>query len=194
MKVAMINGKGGSGKTTVSILLAAALAEAGHTVAVEDTDPQQTASTWIRESANGLSLRNPRDTYTAVMIDTPPRLDSPHVIRAMREADIVLVVTSPSPADLFTSRDTVQILKREGMAEKGRILFNQVQVGTILSRDLDDLAQRMGLPALRSRIQRRQAYQHAVLTGWRSLPSEARDEIFRVALEVAALPHPTVVK
>jgi hypothetical protein len=40
---------------------------------------------------------------------------------------------------------------------------------------------------LKSQIQRRQAYQHAVVLGWKSLPVEAREEIFKVALEITAI-------
>ena len=40
------------------------------------------------------------------IIDTPPFLGSPQVADAIKRADVVLLVTSPSPADLFTSRDT----------------------------------------------------------------------------------------
>lgn len=187
MKVALVNGKGGAGKTTVSILVSFALTEAGHCVGVIDTDPQQTASRWIRE-AGGLTLAEDSGAYTALVVDTPPRLEAAAVQKAIREADVVVVVTSPSPADLFTSRDTVDFIKSVGADHKARLLFNQVQLGTILSRDLDDMATRIGLQAFRSRIQRRQAYQHAVVMGWKSLPPEARDEIFKVALEIATLP------
>jgi chromosome partitioning protein len=182
MKVALINGKGGAGKTTVSILLGCALAEAGKLVAIHDTDPQRTASQWVAALGDVLHLAGTSDGD--VIIDTPPRLDSPAVVSAIHAADVVIVPTSPSPADLFTSRDTVDLLRRENAIAKTRLLFNQVQPGTVLSRDLDDFAARIGLEPLKSRIQRRQAYQHAVVSGWKSLPAEARDEVFRVALEV----------
>ncbi len=187
MIIALCNGKGGSGKTTATILLASALAEAGHDVAVLDSDPQKTATRWISETGGGLTLAQEGKNYAALVIDTPPRLESAAVANAVRRADAVIVVTSPSPADLFTSRDTADLLKKEGAEKKSRLLFNQVQPGTILARELDDLASRIGLPALKSRFHRRQAYQHAVVMGWKSLPMEAREEILKVALEIAAL-------
>jgi chromosome partitioning protein len=186
MKVALINGKGGAGKTTVAILLGCALAEAGKSVQISDTDPQRTATQWVAALGDVLQVAESQ-TPGDVIIDTPPRLDSPAVIAAIRLADIVIVPTSPSPADLFTSRDTVDLLKRENAIAKTRLLFNQVQPGTLLSRDLDDFASRIGLEPLKSRIQRRQAYQHAVVSGWKSLPREATDEIFRVTLEIVTL-------
>src|SRR5947209_16979046 len=106
MTVTVCNGKGGSGKTTVTILLAAALAEAGHQVAVLDTDPQQTATQWIADTG-GLTLAENGKSYDTLIIDTPPRLESCEVSAAIKRGDVVIVVSSPSPADLFTSRRPV---------------------------------------------------------------------------------------
>lgn len=186
MTITLCNGKGGSGKTTLTILLATALAEAGHDVAVLDIDPQQTASRWIAET-KAIKLAQDGQVYSALFIDTPPRLDSPKLSAAVRQADVVLLVTSPSPADLFTSQDTVAMLEREAARDRAHILFNQVHAGTILARELDNLAERIGLSALKSTLHRRQAYQHAVVLGWKSLPGEAREEVFKLALEITAL-------
>lgn len=188
MIITLCNGKGGSGKTTLTILIASALVEAGHDVAVLDTDPQQTATRWITEvGTSGLKLAVNGVDYSALLIDTPPRLDSPVVTEAIRRSAVNVVVTSASPADLFTSRDTVSLLRQEHALPRSRLLFNQVQPGTILSRDLEDLSDRIGLPALKNKLHRRQAYQHAVLLGWKALSSEAREEVLKVALEITAL-------
>jgi chromosome partitioning protein len=183
MIITLCNGKGGSGKTTLSVLLGSALVEAGHKVALLDTDPQRTATRWIEE-IGGLELAAPGKDYGALFIDTAPRLESKEVSDSIRRADVVVLVTSPSPADLFTSRDTATLIHREGAKDRAYLLFNQVQPGTILARDLDDMAERSGLPAFNSTLRRRQAYQHAVLMGWKSLPGEAREELFKVALEI----------
>jgi chromosome partitioning protein len=189
MTITLCNGKGGSGKTTLSVLLGSALAEAGHQVALLDTDPQHTATRWIEEmqqstEANSLQIAVPGVDYGALFIDTAPRLETSEVRDAIRRADVVVLVTSPSPADLFTSRDTAQLIHNEGAKDRSFVLFNQVQPGTILARDLQDLAERIGLPAFKNTLRRRQAYQHAVLLGWKSLGNEAREELFKVALEI----------
>jgi hypothetical protein len=36
-------------------------------------------------------------------------------------------------------------------------------------------------------LTRRQCYQHAVLLGWEALPPKAKEEVFKIALEVASL-------
>jgi len=51
VNITSCNGKGGSGKTTLAILLAAALTEAGHEVAVLDTDPQKPRHAGLRKQA-----------------------------------------------------------------------------------------------------------------------------------------------
>ena len=48
--IALISQKGGSGKTTVAMQLAAGLALEGYRVALADLDPQESASRWA-ESA-----------------------------------------------------------------------------------------------------------------------------------------------
>jgi len=183
-KITICNGKGGSGKTTAAILLGLALTEVGHKARVVDTDPQSTATRWIADG--GLPLNGEDDSAT-VLVDTPPRLDDPNLRTAIRDSDTVLVISSPSPADLFTSQNTAQLIASLKATKRARLLFNQVQEGTILSRGLEDTARRIGLIPLKSVLARRQCYQHAVLLGWSALPAKAKEEVLKVALEVVSL-------
>jgi chromosome partitioning protein len=183
-QIAICNGKGGSGKTTAAILLGLALTEAGHKAKVVDTDPQNTASRWIADG--GLPL-NSNDNSATVLVDTPPRLDDANLKKVIRDSDTIIVVSSPSPADLFTSQDTARLIASLKATEKARILFNQVQDGTILSRGLAETAQRIGLSPLKSMLSRRQCYQHAVLLGWNALPAKAKEEVLKIALEIVSL-------
>jgi chromosome partitioning protein len=183
-KITICNGKGGSGKTTTTILLGLALAEAGHATCIIDTDPQNTASRWIEDGL--LPLANTKNAVT-YLIDTPPRLDDKKLFTNIKESDVVIVVSSPSPADLFTSQDTAKLIDSLGATEKTRLLFNQVQEGTILSRGLEETATRIGLKSLKNVLTRRQCYQHAVLLGWQGLPNKAKEEVLKVALEIVSL-------
>jgi chromosome partitioning protein len=181
--ITLANGKGGSGKTTLAVLLAHALAESGKHVAVLDLDPQGTATNWLRESGSKVAMYDSHETYDAVFIDTPPRLEA--LPRALAACSVAVLVCSPSPADLWTTRDTAAAIRPN--LPKGarlRLLFNGVQHGTVLSRDLPALADRIGVKALESMISRRQCYQHAALLGWQALDGDAREEIRRAALEI----------
>ena len=72
MNILLCNGKGGTRKTTLSVLLAHALAEAGKKVAVLDHDPQGTATKWLDECEDKkVSHYNHSTKYDAVFIDTP---------------------------------------------------------------------------------------------------------------------------
>ena len=184
MNVLFCNGKGGTGKTTMAVLLAHALAEAGRRVAVLDLDPQGTATAWLREcESSKVGKYEPGAEYDAVLTDTAPRLDA--LAPALAACSICVLVCSPSPADLWTTRDTAAAIRDKlPPGSRLRLLFNGVQSNTLLARDLPDLAERIGVKALRSTISRRQCYQHAALLGWPALDLAAREELFRAALEI----------
>lgn len=54
--IAVVNPKGGSGRTTLAVNLAAALAEAGRRPLVVDLDPQGSASAWLGAASSGREL------------------------------------------------------------------------------------------------------------------------------------------
>ena len=184
MKILLCNGKGGTGKTTLAVLLAHALAEAGKSVAVADHDPQGTATKWLQECSDSkVVIYDKAGKYDAVFIDTPPRLDT--LTAALASCDVAVIVCTPSPGDLWTSKDTAEAIRPHlGNKTKLRLLFNGVSPHTVLSRELPHLAKRIGVEALATTISRRQCYQHAALLGWKALDRDAREELFKAALEV----------
>jgi chromosome partitioning protein len=187
MNIVICNGKGGTGKTTLTVLLAHALAEAGRRVAILDRDPQGTATKWIQHlDETAVELYDQRETYDAVLTDTPPRLDA--LTATVKGCDVALLVSSPSPADLWTTKDTADAITRH-LHEDARLMlvFNGVRPHTILARELPSMAKRIGVKALKASVSRRQCYQHAALMGWKALDRTAKDEIFSVALEIAQL-------
>ena len=184
MTIVFCNGKGGAGKTTLSILLGCALVDAGRKVGLVDRDPQHTATRWVSDSKAGLKLAVSTERYDVTIIDTPPRLESPALKESLEAADRVILVSSPSPADLWTSQDTARLITTHYRGEKSAVLFNQVQRQTTLARELPLIGERIGLPVLSRQVGRRQAYQHAMLLGWSALDAAAREEILQVALEI----------
>lgn len=112
--IALVNTKGGSGKTTSAICIATALTGAKHSVEVWDSDPQASATAWadvaaetdaplpfVVEIVNHSRLGRQRQRTTAdyVVLDTPPG-DSRMIDAAVAAADLVILPTASTAMDL----------------------------------------------------------------------------------------------
>lgn len=185
--IALVNGKGGVGKTMVSLLLAMTLRNAGYPVTVIDTDPQKSASTF----AAGMGLDVACDMsgdYSLGIIDTPPNIDHPDTRRAIRTADLLILVTTPSPSDLGATAATAQLIQRE-RALPTVVLFNRVQASNRFAAELPNISARLPFPTLPCLLNQRTAYQVAELQGWSSMPAFVRVELGQMALAIAKLVH-----
>lgn len=191
MIITLCNQKGGAGKTTLTLLLAMALEEAGRKVAIVDRDPQQTASRAITHLRNlemtTIDLVGKAGDHDVTMIDTAPRLDDV-LGRSISESHRTILVSSPSPADLWSTQESREFVMGHLAKEaKTAVLFNSVLKGAKISRDLKELAGLIGVPALRNCIIRRQSYQYAILQGWGVLKPSERSEIQSAALEIGTM-------
>ncbi len=127
LKISIIGQKGGTGKTTLSLGLAVAAAQAGKAVAVIDLDPQANAANWkdrrdaenpVVVSAQVSRLRPTLETVEKygvdlVIIDTPGRSDSA-AIEASRCADLVLIPVRAQVFDLETLAGVRDLLRVAG--------------------------------------------------------------------------------
>lgn len=122
--IAIISQKGGAGKTTLALNLAAAAHEAGLVSLVIDTDPQATASHWSawRDEAPPEVIDSQPATLPVkiekaqkqgaefIVIDTPPHADSA-ATAAARLADLVLIPCRPSAFDMAAIHTTAQLVQ-----------------------------------------------------------------------------------
>ncbi|MGC1479439.1 MAG: ParA family protein [Chthoniobacterales bacterium] len=178
MTITITNGKGGVGKTTIALLLAATLQDAGKSVSVDDRDPQQSATTLADR------LNVPLGTSGEfVLIDTAPRLDHGPTLTAISEGDICLVVTTPNPADLATTQRTADLVKIRRGSRKTRIILNSLRRGTKLGDAAEEVVSILPFPAI-AQLARREAYALAMLHGWPALHSDAREELQKLAIAV----------
>lgn len=173
--LAIVNGKGGSGKTTTSIALASVLAERGPTLLVDAT-PQGAASWWAAQGDLGfttLPVSNPKDLhqlrrtrdYTFVAIDTPPEWQSELVLATIALAGRAIVPTRVAPLDLQGAIETVR-----GAIVPQRVPY-RLLLSQVVARDRGDAAEvrqtltELGIPTLQQTIGRYRCLERAPLEG-----------------------------
>lgn len=125
--IAIVSQKGGSGKTTLSVNLAAAAEASGAVALIIDTDPQATATQWgawrSDKAPEVIDSAPPRiqakvdaaesQGATFIVIDTPPHADSA-ASRAVEVADLVLIPCRPSAFDLAAIKTTISLVRLYG--------------------------------------------------------------------------------
>ena len=116
MVISIVNEKGGSGKTTLAVNLAARLSEEGDNVLLIDADPQRSTEVFsdIRSQSNlkplfssvsktGVSLgdeiKRMRDNFDSIVVDTGGR-DSKEMRKAMLSLNVLIIPTIPSQYDV----------------------------------------------------------------------------------------------
>lgn len=181
--IAVVNQKGGAGKSTLAMLLAGALAESGGRVLVADADPQNTALRWASagqgfpadvEDLSGEEgklhkhLRKRLDDYDYIVIDSPPHASAPVTESALRLADLALVPVIPSPPDLWASlriRDAIAHARHKNPELTARIVVNQAQPNTLLAQEVLAMLPEFGIPLLAAQLKSRTAYRQAAALG-----------------------------
>lgn len=175
--VAIISQKGGAGKTTLSLHLAAAAQDAGRVSLIIDTDPQATASQWAawRQDAPPEVIDSPPPRLAAkvaqaqgqgaevIVIDTPPHADS--AARAAVEiADLVLIPCRPSAFDLSAIQTTaklVQLLRKPAF-----VVFTAGPPNAPrIYQEAGELVESFGTPPCPILLPDRAAYRHASAEG-----------------------------
>lgn len=207
MIVALLNQKGGVGKTTLATHLAGELATASTRVTVIDADPQGSALDWsaAREGDPLFSVIGlPKPTlhkevpalgaaYDAVVIDGPPRVND--VARsAILAADLVLIPIQPSPYDVWSAAEIVNLIAESSVYKEGQrsaFVINRRIVNTAIGRDVADALAGYKLPVLAASLCQRVAFAESATRGqtvYETTPSgPARDEVDALTEEVLGL-------
>ncbi|WP_185738956.1 ParA family protein [Corynebacterium bovis] len=175
MRIAIVNTKGGVGKTTSSIYLATAAAREGIPATIFDADTQGSASEWAGTAkADGIDLpwrvTSVTQYHLATMvgdssegeiqiIDCPPK-DPQIVNEAIRAADFVIVPTQPTGIDMSRVWKTLEHLGDTPAA----VLLTAVRLNTNLLRDAQAALDDQNVPYFDTVIAQREAIRAAMST------------------------------
>ena len=177
--IAVVNQKGGVGKTSIAMNLASILGLTGRRTVVLDADPQQSSTRWAaaRLDSTGIdvyqldaersidhvagdleSIATETGSEFAVL-DCPPELRNAAEV-AMLLADLALIPVTPSPLDIWAAQGAVA-LAREAQRVRGNgepqiaLVPNRLIKGTLMARELPDTLAVLGesvAPSITERV------------------------------------------
>jgi len=157
--IAVIQQKGGVGKSTITANLAGELVEKKLIVRVLDLDPQQSLATWARMGGGVLSdivgpvsvksakefkavLDEATNEAERVILDCPPGLPDTGLMAALL-ADLALLPVTPSPLDVIASKAALELIRdvqrqrAHGLPLVAYVPSKIIQ-NTILAKDLEN--------------------------------------------------------
>ena len=169
MQIVLNTQKGGAGKTTLAVHLAAWLAERGRDVTLLDADNQGAAARWIKQAEPRVRVVASQDAaqvgriadicekHGAVLVsDTPPGLgDAVRVL--LRRADVIAVPLVPSAIDLVATQQGLDLIARlneaagganqYGKTQRVRVIINRRESGLRLGFAVERKARQLDMPA-----------------------------------------------
>ncbi len=204
--IAVLNQKGGSGKTTLATNLAQASHMAGRRTLLVDTDRQASARQWAGARAEGQgdpvpvvgldvgplerSVQALSRDYGWVFLDGAPNVEV-LAAAAIKAADIVLIPVQPSPYDIWAAQEVVEMVRiRQELTGSPRAAFviARAIVGTQLAADVTEALAGYGLPIFHARTYQRVLYANAAASGLAVVEAEphsaASDEVRAILAEL----------
>jgi chromosome partitioning protein len=197
--IAVLNQKGGSGKTTIATHLARALQIGGADVMLIDSDPQGSARDWaaVRDDQplSVVGIDRPtieRDIKSVsrkeyIVIDGAPQAAN-LAVSAIKAATFVLIPVQPSPYDIWATADLVELVKQRIEVTDGKLraafVVSRAIKGTKIGGSVNAALIDYGLPILESRITQRVIYPGSAADGGTVFDEEPDGEAAR---EVRAL-------
>lgn len=209
MIIALLNQKGGVGKTTLATHLAGVFARRGQSVMVIDADPQGSALDWARRRAQlGLErtfgvIGLARETLHIeapqiarhvdhIIIDGPPRVTA-LARSALLAADVALIPVQPSAYDLWASQEMIDLVGEAMVFRpqlKAAFVVNRRVVRTIVGREARGALSDHRFPTLDTEVHQRTVFVGSVADGRLATEDQPRSlaagEINRLASEIAA--------
>jgi chromosome partitioning protein len=197
--IAVLNQKGGSGKTTIATHLARVLQLEEAEVLLVDSDPQGSARDWaaVREDqpVPVVGLDRPtieRDLKSIALkdyaiIDGAPQAHD-LAVSAVKAAHLVLIPVQPSPYDIWATADLVDLVKQRRELTDGKLqaafVINRTIRNTKLGQEVTEALTGYELPILATRIMQRVIYPTTAATGMTVFDADPKGD---AAHEIRAL-------
>lgn len=178
--VAIVNTKGGVGKSTLTSNLARRAAEDSARVGIYDTDPQGTLKSWgqrrhgavgqeesfqvfsgVDDIAEGID-RLDKDGWDWIFIDSPPAFIN-HIEEILKCAHFAVIPMRPSLSDIEASEDAV-ILARRNKVEHAVVMNDIVGSERTHLGPISGL-KKVGVPMFKTSIKHRAAYAKGMNSG-----------------------------